>query len=135
MKKLCITMALLLSVQIPSFGATSTFDIEADNFVQLLCHSSQYARVKGTISNIDFSERFKVISLNFGQSFNTSLSAIIYNEAISSFILAGIDDPVEYFKDKTVLLEGIIRISNGKPEIIIDSPSQIKIIDQNKLSK
>ncbi|OGI05049.1 MAG: hypothetical protein A2104_02655 [Candidatus Melainabacteria bacterium GWF2_32_7] len=133
MKKFCLILALLL-VHTPVFGANN-LSLEAENLVQLICNISQYARVTGTISNIDISEKYKVISLNFGKNFNTSLSAVIYNDVIPSFILAGIDDPAEYFKNKTVLLEGIIRVSNGKPEIIIDSPSQIKIIDKNEHSK
>ncbi|OGI23088.1 MAG: hypothetical protein A2287_01290 [Candidatus Melainabacteria bacterium RIFOXYA12_FULL_32_12] len=133
MKKFCLILALLL-VHTPVFGANN-LSLEAENLVQLICNISQYSRVTGTISSIDISEKYRVISLNFGKNFNTSLSAVIYNDVIPSFILAGIEDPAEYFKNKTVLLEGIIRVSNGKPEIIIDSPSQIKIIDKNEHSK
>ncbi|EKE04501.1 MAG: hypothetical protein ACD_20C00057G0014 [uncultured bacterium] len=133
MKKLCLILALLI-VQSPVFAANN-LALEAENLVQLICNISQYTRIQGTISNVETSEKYKVISLNFGQNFNTSLSAIIYNDIIPAFVSAGIDDPAEYFKNKTVMLEGIIRISNGKPEIIIDSPSQIKIIDENENSK
>ena len=133
MKKLCLILALLI-VQSPVFAANN-LALEAENLVQLICNISQYTRIQGTISNVETSEKYKVISLNFGQNFNTSLSAIIYNDIIPAFASAGIEDPAEYFKNKTVMLEGIIRISNGKPEIIIDSPSQIKIIDKNENSK
>jgi len=54
---------------------------------------------------------------------------MIYDENLSSFIAAGINDPCEYFKNKTVTIEGIVRISNGKPEMIINSPDQIKIVN------
>lgn len=133
MKKFCLAMALLL-LSNPAFAAAS-LDLEAENIAQIICHTSQYTRVVGTISDIEISDRYKVISLNFGKNYNTSLSAIIYNDAIPAFINAGIEDPAVYYKDKTVLLEGIVRISSGKPEIIIESPSQIKIVNENEVSR
>ncbi len=126
MKKILVLLALLL-IQLPAFSSNN-LDLEAGNPAQLLYHTSQYARVKGTVVNTDITDRSKVIFLNFGKSYNTCLSAVIYDENIPSFISAGINEPSEFYKNKTVSMEGIIRISNGKPEIIIDSPSQIKVI-------
>ena len=126
-------MALLLA-QVPAFGAAN-LDLDANNLVQLVSSTSQYARVTGIVNNIDVSDKFNVILLNFGKSYNTSLSAVIHNDAIPAFVTAGISEPAEYFKDKAVVLEGIIRILNGKPEIVIDSPSQIKIVDLKKSKK
>lgn len=128
MRKLFVLLAFLL-LQAPSYAA-SNLELEAGNLVQLISHTSQYAKIKGTISNIDVSDKYNVVSLNFGKNFNTSLSALIFNDALHSFIASGISEPSEYFKNKTVVLEGVIRILNGKPEIVIDSPSKIKIVDQ-----
>ena len=119
--------AIFLISQCPAFATID--NIEAGNPVQLICHASQHVRVVGTISNINIYDKSQVIYLNFGKSFNTSLSAVIYNETIPSFINAGIDEPTEYYKNKKVAIEGIIRISNGKPELIINSPNQIKILN------
>jgi len=124
-----IFLALLfaLLIQLPGF-TYSNLDLQADNLAQLISHTSQYVRVIGTVSSIDLSEKAKVIFINFGKNYGTSFSAIIYDENLSSFISAGIDDPCEYFKNKKVSVEGIVRISNGKPEMIINSPDQIKVI-------
>lgn len=129
MKRLFLASFLALLIQIPT-TAINNPDLEAGNPVQLISHSSQYARITGTVSNVDVSERSKVIFLNFGKNYNTSFSAMIYDNSVPSFVMAGINEPDKYFKNKTVAMEGIIRISNGKPEMVIDSPDQIKIIDK-----
>ncbi|MFH0702194.1 MAG: hypothetical protein V2B14_01475 [bacterium] len=130
MRKFLFILILLL-ISNPVFAA-GNLNLKAENPVQLISHASQYAIIKGTISNIDIVDKSRSIFLNFGENFNTSFSAIIYGDAVSSFIMAGINEPAEYFKDKTVVLKGIIRISDGKPEIVINSPNQIKIITNKK---
>jgi len=126
--RIFLSVIFALIIQLPGF-TINNFDLQAENLVQLISHTSQYVRVTGTVSSIDISEKSKIIFINFGKSYNTSLSAMIYDENISSFISAGIDDPSEYFKNKTVTIEGIVRISNGKPEMIISSPDQIKVVN------
>lgn len=128
MKKLFIILSLLLFTQISAFAATSP-TLDAGNFIQIISNASQYSRIQGTISNIDVSDKSNTVLLNFGQNFNTSFSAIIHDDVIPFFAMNGITEPAEYFKNKTVILEGIIRISNGKPEMVIDSPSQIKLVN------
>jgi len=128
MEKLFLGVILAALAQFSAF-ASSNLDLEANNFVQLVSHSSQYARITGTVFNIDVSEKSKIIFLNFGRNYNTSFSAMIYDNVIPVFAMAGIDDPVQYYKNKKVSLEGIIRISNGKPEMVIDSPDQIKVLN------
>jgi hypothetical protein len=126
--KILLSVVLALIIQLPGFSVNNQ-DLQAENLIQLISHTSQYVRVTGIISSIDLSEKSKVIFINFGKNYNTSFSAMIYDENFSSFVSAGIDDPCQYFKNKKVSIEGVVRISNGKPEIIINSPDQIKIIN------
>ncbi|MCK7470085.1 MAG: hypothetical protein MZU95_04205 [Desulfomicrobium escambiense] len=130
MKKIVLLLALLLCHQ-PSFSA-SNLDLEAGNIAQLMTNISQYARIQGKISNVEVSDKFNVTCLNFGDNYNTSLSAFIYKDSLIAFAMAGIDEPAEFFKDKNVIIEGIIRVNNGKPEVILDSPSQIKVLNDTK---
>lgn len=129
MKRIIIlTLFLILGIH----GATNAVPcsvIKADNFIQLINSSTQYARIEGKILNSQITDNSKVIFLNFGKNFNTSLSALIYTSDLPDFIDAGIEQPDKYFENKKVVVEGIVRISNGKPEVIVTSPSQIKIID------
>lgn len=121
----------MLFIQVPAFGFINlkTTHLNAENFIQLANYTSKRVTISGTICSSEVTDRSKVIFLNFGKNFNTSLSAIIYDYDMNSFIDAGINRPESYFKNKKVELDGIIRINNGKPEIIVKSPKQIKIID------
>ncbi|MEI7474336.1 MAG: hypothetical protein WCK67_06110 [bacterium] len=125
MRILVIFIAFLITTG-TAFSSVNQ-EITADNTIKLLSEASQYTRITGKIVSTDFDSKSKVVFLNFGNNYNTSLSALIYQDALHDFENAGIFDPAAFFKRKDVVLEGIIRISNGKPEIIIDSPTQIKI--------
>ncbi len=131
MKKFRIISAFILAllIQTPMFGAVNNTIINANNFVKLISNTSQYVRIQGKIYNSEITDKSKVIFLNFGKNFNTSLSAVIYDINVPSFIDAGINEPGKYFNNKKVVIEGVIRISDGKPEILISSPNQIKVIE------
>lgn len=122
-------LVLLLNLPALAFINFNNPNINAENLIQLVNYTSKHVKITGTICSSKISDNSKVIFLNFGKNYNTSLSAVIYDFDVHSFIAAGINEPEAYFKNKKVMLEGIIRIANGKPEIVINSPKQIKIID------
>lgn len=132
MKKLLI---LGLAFIFSGFSAIASVNLEipAENTVKILSEASQYARISGKIVSTDKDNKSKVIFLNFGSNYETSLTALIYQDAFHSFETQGIFEPAEYFKSKDVIIEGIIRVSNGKPEIIIENPAQIKL-DETKVA-
>ena len=129
--KAFIILGLILTLNLPAlaFIEFKNASVDAENLVQLVNSTSKHVKITGTIYSSEISDNSKVIFLNFGKNFNTSLSAVIYDFDVHSFIDAGIDNPQAYFKNKKVVMEGVIRIANGKPEIVINSPKQIKIIE------
>jgi len=129
-KKL-ILLGLLLVFSMPALAFINLGNpsVEAGNFIQLVNYTSKHVKITGTVCSSKLSDNSKVIFLNFGDNFNTSLSAVIYDFDVHSFISAGIGNPQDYIKNKKVVLEGVLRIANGKPEIVINSPKQIKIVD------
>lgn len=130
MKKFGIILTFLVAFmwQNPLSQATTIEGIRADNLIKLITSTSQYVRIEGKVLDAEVTDNSKVIFLNFGKNFNTSLSALIYNTDIPAFIDAGIDQPEQFFNNKKVIVEGVIRISGGKPEVVINSPNQIKIV-------
>ena len=129
--KAFIILGLILTLNLPAlaFIEFKNSSVDAENLVQLVNSTSKHVKIMGTICSSEISDNSKVIFLNFGKNFNTSLSAVIYDFDVHSFIAAGIDNPQAYFKNKKVVLQGVVRIANGKPEIVINSPKQIKIIE------
>jgi len=129
MRKFSIISAVILGLLITTRPIPAVTSINANNFIQIISSTSQYVRIEGKVFDSKLTDNSKVVFLNFGKNFNTSLSAVIYNTNFPAFIDAGIEQPDLYFKNKNVVIEGIVRICNGKPEIIINSPDQIKVVE------
>ena len=65
------------------------------------------------------------IFLNFGAPYpNQVLTAIIFSSALSRFK----EHPRNYYLGKLVRIRGKVKEYKGRPEIILDTPSQIKIL-------
>lgn len=124
MKRLVLVF-LAIFFQLPAFANQAA--IEADNIVSLISNVSQSKKIQGTIKKVDVSEldNKKMISLNFGKNYNTSFSATISEDQMLKLV----DNPEKYYKNKHVEVEGVIRLLNGKPEVILNSPDQIKFVE------
>ncbi|HRV95860.1 MAG TPA: nuclease, partial [Anaerolineae bacterium] len=79
--------------------------------------------VEGQIVNTYNSD--KVIFLNFDQDYRNSFKVVIFPDAWSLFP----DSPDIYFQDKMVRVTGSIKIYQNSPEIIVDQPDQIEILE------
>jgi micrococcal nuclease len=66
----------------------------------------------------------KACFLNFHNNFTRYFSLVIFASAFKRFP----DRPEEFYLDKFVRVKGKIKPYEGKPEIIVNSPKQIKII-------
>jgi DNA/RNA endonuclease YhcR with UshA esterase domain len=78
--------------------------------------------VKGTV--VEVNKREKVAYLNFVEKFpQTPFTGVIFSSRFEEFGNMGI------FKDKRVEVTGRITTFKGKPQIILDSKTQIKILD------
>lgn len=89
-------------------------------------HIGQYAVVKGIVTNVHVSP--KSIFLNFGPYKRKYLTAVIYGSNIQFFSNKGIDPSSDY-NGKYLEITGKIKDRNG-PRIVIDNPSQIRIISE-----
>ncbi|MFZ1321560.1 MAG: hypothetical protein WAT71_08400 [Ignavibacteria bacterium] len=84
-------------------------------------HIGKLVTVKGIISNVYVSE--KVAYLNFGNKFpKNDFSGVVFAGKFSEF------EDLESFKDKLVEITGSVSVFRNKPQIILNSPDQIKII-------
>lgn len=59
----------------------------------------------------------------------TNFAIFIPNLALASFKEAGIADPGEYYKGKTILASGTVTISQGRPILRADKANQIKLVN------
>lgn len=85
-------------------------------------HYGEYATVEGTI--VATHNSGKACFLNFHPDYKRYFTAVIFASAFSSFPA----NPENYYYGKKVHVSGYIKEYNGKPEIILNDPSQIEIL-------
>src|SRR4051812_27405377 len=60
-----------------------------------------------------------------------NFAVFIPNVALTAFKKAGIEDPGEYYKGKSIVAIGNVEISQGRPQLRGESPNQIKVINND----
>ncbi|OIO41099.1 hypothetical protein AUJ10_01650 [Candidatus Pacearchaeota archaeon CG1_02_31_27] len=84
----------------------------------------QEKTVQGKIVDV-YKSKTNTVFINFEKPYpNTCFTAVIFSSDLSKFP----SEIENYFEDKTVKITGKIKEYNGKPEIILDEPSQIEIV-------
>jgi hypothetical protein len=85
-------------------------------------HYGEYATVEGTI--VVTHNSGKACFLNFHPDYKRYFTAVIFASAFSRFPA----NPENYYYGKRVRVSGNIKEYEGKPEIILNDPSQIEIL-------
>lgn len=67
----------------------------------------------------------KACFLNFHRNWKRYFTVVIFASNFHKFH----PSPEIKFKDKKIQVKGLVKVYQGKPEIIVNNPSQIKIID------
>src|SRR5262249_24629948 len=58
-----------------------------------------------------------------------NLGIVINLAGAAKFKEAGIADPAEHFKGKTIRVTGTVTRENDRPRIVVDDPKQIRIVE------
>ena len=85
-------------------------------------HYGEYATVEGTI--VVTHNSGTACFLNFHPDYKRYFTAVIFASAFSRFPA----NPENYYYGKKVRVSGYIKGHKGKPEIILNDPSQIEIL-------
>lgn len=83
----------------------------------------KFAVVEGTV--VKTYKTNKVCFLNFHPDYKRYFTAVIFASSFSKFP----SSPDIYYKNKKVRVKGTVKEYQGKPEIIVNTPSQIEIIE------
>jgi len=77
-------------------------------------------------------EQRKEIYLDSEEDFRDpkNLAVVINLAGAAKFKDAGIDDPAEHFKGKTIRVTGTVTKENERPRIVVEDPKQIKIVEK-----
>ncbi len=85
-------------------------------------HYNEFVTVEGTVVRTHNSG--KACFLNFHPNWRQTLSAVIFARSFSAFP----PKPEEYYRGKKVRVKGFIVEYEGRPEIILEAPDQIEVI-------
>jgi DNA/RNA endonuclease YhcR with UshA esterase domain len=84
-------------------------------------HAGQTVVVEGTVAKVSSSQRSATTFLNFCAPYpNQCFTAVIFQSARSLFA-----DP-QGWEGKKVRVSGRVKVYKGKPEIVLEKPSQIQ---------
>jgi len=112
--KLIFSLSFFLFILSNAYTQDTISPNNADKFI------GKNVVISGTVDQITHTE--KAIYLNMGGKFpNNSFVAVIFSKNFDAF------KDIDTFLEKEVFISGTIKDFNGKPEIIIVSPSQLKI--------
>ncbi len=96
----------------------------------LLDHAGEVRTVEGIVVRTYYAEKSKgkPTFLDFHDPYEGYFKALIWGDNRAKFIEAFPPNPETYFKDKKVRIKGLIETYEGEPEIILNDPSQIWIV-------
>lgn len=60
-----------------------------------------------------------------------NFAIFIPNIALAGFKQAGIADPGEFYKNKTIAVTGTVALAQGRPQIRVENVNQIKVVGNN----
>jgi len=86
-------------------------------------YAGQVITVEGQV--VDSYNSGKVVLLNFDQDFRNTFKVAIFPDAWPLFP----EPPEDYYRNKTIRITGEIKMYQNAPEIVVDQPGQIEIVE------
>ena len=59
----------------------------------------------------------------------TNLGVVVTTAGAAKFKEGKIDDPADYFKGKTIRVQGVVIMKENRPYIEVDDPGQIEVVE------
>jgi hypothetical protein len=87
------------------------------------------AVVEGVVESAAWSSSGKVMQIRFANSKETKFSAAVFEKRKADFDAAFSGDVTKALPGAKVRIRGSIKDFKGRPEIVIDSPAQITIVE------
>jgi DNA/RNA endonuclease YhcR with UshA esterase domain len=61
-----------------------------------------------------------------------NLAVAVTETGAARFKGARTDDPALHFKGKTIRVQGVVTLKDNRPQIEVDDPGQIEVVEKNK---
>jgi hypothetical protein len=103
--------------------ATTPADPTIISWADAAAYAGQTVTVEGKV--VDTYNSGKVVLLNFDRDFRSTFKVAIFADAWPLFPAP----PETHYRDKTVRVTGQVQMYQNAPEIIVDRPEQIEIVE------
>jgi DNA/RNA endonuclease YhcR with UshA esterase domain len=72
------------------------------------------------------------VFLNSATNFRdkANFTVMLGRDVLAKFKKMKVEDPAEHFKGKTIRVTGTVKLYNNRPEIAVDDPSQITVVEK-----
>jgi DNA/RNA endonuclease YhcR with UshA esterase domain len=64
-----------------------------------------------------------------------NFTVLLNRDVLAKFKKVKVEDPAEHFKGKTIRVTGTVKLYNNRPEIAVDEPSQITVVEKKDGAK
>ena len=61
-----------------------------------------------------------------------NLAVAVTETGAARFKEARIDDPARHFRGKTIRVQGVVTLKDNRPQIEVDDPRQIEVVEKSK---
>ena len=123
----CATVAIVLAFVSFAFAQEAARPITAAEALKRVDQKVVVGmEVKSTGGN---TARYLNSELDFRD--NNNFAIFIPNIALAGFKQAGIADPGEFYKNKTIVVTGTVALAQGRPQIRVENANQIKVVGNN----
>jgi hypothetical protein len=94
-------------------------------------HVGQQVRVEFTVESSRLLADRGLCFLNSRKNHrdDDNFTVVLFREGLERFAEAGIDDPAEHFRQRTLRVRGVVAERDGKPQIVVELPNQVEIVE------
>jgi DNA/RNA endonuclease YhcR with UshA esterase domain len=95
------------------------------SYAEAASHVGEVVVVEGVISDVGFSARSQTTFLNMGGRYpNHAFTAVIFRSARPLF------PDARSWEGRRLRIRGLVKLYRGKPEIVLEVPSQISLVGE-----
>ena len=88
--------------------------------------------VQMEVKSVGMARNGKMVFLNSESDYRTAknFTVMLSESAVSKLKNAKVDDPGAHFKGKTVRVTGTVKLYREKPEIVVENPDDVVIVEK-----
>jgi len=124
---LTLIVLSMLAVPLPAEGGDEPKRIDAEDAA---AHAGEHVIVTMTVNASRLLRDRDIGFLNSKKDYmdDENFTVVMYEKVLNKFAEQDIDDPCKHYRGKKIEVSGGIELRRGKPQIVLKSPTDIKLI-------